>query len=143
MPQSTMVAEFWNQRELFRAWVGEAKAKLGATNNAVVAEYLGIASGSLYKYLSNSATHKPSADVLKKLGDLIGRDYRLLLDTPAAKPDWLDGGWSEIPERDRVIAQAMFADITADDLTEEEKDELYAAWKEAVARARRYKGMNK
>jgi transcriptional regulator with XRE-family HTH domain len=139
-----MAAEFWNQRELFRAWVGEAKAKLGASSNAAVAEYLGIAPGSLYKYLSSSATHKPSAEVLKKLGDLIGRDYRLLLDTPAAKPEWLDGGrWGEVAERDRMIAQAMFADITADDLTEQEKDELYAAWKEAVARARRYKEMNK
>jgi len=139
-----MAKDFWGQREAFREWVAEARTKLDAPSNAAVSKYLGIAPTSLYKYLSPNETHKPGADVLKKLGDLIGRDYRLLLDSPAAQPAWLgDEQWQGATERDRMIASAMFADIRAEDLTEQDKEELYAAWKEALARARRYKEMNK
>jgi len=139
-----MAKDFWGQREAFREWVALAKAKLNAPTNAAVSEYLGIAPTSLYKYLSPNGTHKPGAEVLKKLGDLIGRDYRLLLDGPTTQPAWLDEDqWHGASEKDRMIASAMFADIRAEDLTEEDKDELYKAWREALARARRYKEMNK
>ena len=133
-----MAADFWKQRGIFRGWVEEAKQKLGAPSNAAVSERLGLTPSTLYKYLSASATHKPSPEALKKLGDLIGRDYRLLMDGPEHGPGWLDGGeWSELSERDRFIARTMFQDLTADQLTEAEKDELFRAYKEAKERIMR------
>ncbi|MCL1893948.1 MAG: hypothetical protein FWG02_06925 [Holophagaceae bacterium] len=133
-----MAGDFWNHRELFREWVAEAKTKLGTTNSAVVSEYLGLAPTTLYKYLSKNATHKPSTDVLKRLGDFLGRDYRLLMDVPDRCPDGLEEDkWAEATERDKLIARAMFADITADQLTESEKDEIFRAYKEAKDRVLR------
>lgn len=133
-----MVEDIWIQREKFREWVAEARDMLGVSNNAVVADYLGIVPASLYKYLSRSATHKPSNEVMKRLGDMIGRDYRLLLDGPEQRPDWAEEGeWSEASERDRLIARAMFQDLTADQLTEAEKDEIYRAYREAKERVLR------
>jgi hypothetical protein len=139
-----MPTDFWMQRDIFREWVAEAKAKLGAASNAAVAECLGIVPASLYKYLSNSSTHKPGPDVLKKLGDLIGRDYRLLLSVPEQPPEWLEAGeWSDATERDKLIARAMYQDLTADQLTEAEKDEIYRAYKEAKERVMRLRSAYK
>ena len=137
-----MPIDFWGQRETFRAWVAEARYKLKINSNGAVAKHLGLAASSLYKYLSPNMTHKPSTEVLKKLGDMIGRDYRLLLDAPGSMPEWQDSSaWQGATQRDRFMAAAMFADITAEDLSDEEKDELFSAWKEAVARWRRHKAM--
>lgn len=133
-----MIPDLWPKRGLFREWVAEAKAKLGATNNAEVAPIMGIAPTSLNKYLGRSETHKPSDEALKKLGDFLGRDYRVLLDDPEHAPPGVDPKrWAELTEKKRVLMSAMLEDLLA--IPEGEEDAYFALWKQgqAIGRARR------
>ena len=92
------------KRVLFREWVAEARAKLGAKNNASVAPIMGYTPSSLNKFLGKSPTHRPSSDKLKMLGDFIGRDYRLLIDDPESAPESISKSiWEESSESDRRL----------------------------------------
>ena len=100
------------KRGMFREWVAEAKAKLGATNNAAVAPLLGIAPTSLNKYLGKSPTHKPSPEALKLLGDFLGRDYRVLLDDPIAAPSGIaEERWADADEDTQILLSALFEEL--------------------------------
>jgi transcriptional regulator with XRE-family HTH domain len=133
--------DVWPQREKFKAYV-KAYQKSTGKSQRDVAEALDVARSSL-RFWMYQQKRKPSLDILTRAAKLFNCSVTEFVDDPAglAKvPGVEQEAWSELSERDRVIASAMFADITADDLSEQDKDLLYAAWKEEVAKLRRYKG---
>lgn len=131
IPMPTNYEDIYPKRSLFREWVADAKAKLGATNNAAVAPIMDYSPSTLNKMLGKSPTHKPSSEALKLLGDFLDRDYRLLLDGPGAAPPGIsDEAWAEASKKDRVIANAMIEDLKS--IPEEEKEAYYNLWKQGV-----------
>jgi hypothetical protein len=125
------MSDIWEKRGVFKEWVAEAKAKLGATNNADVAPILGLTPSSLNKYLGKSDTHKPSAEALKLLGDFLGKDYRLLLEGPGAAPPGIsEEDWLKVTDRTRVLASAMFEDLKS--FPPEEQEAYYQLWLQGV-----------
>lgn len=127
-----MEQEFWEKRGLLREWVQELKTRNEWTI-AQVAKAMGLAPLSLKKYLSKSATHKPGPDALRALGNLLGRDYRVLLDEPGVAPAGIsEEVWSEASELDRVLASAMLEDLKLM-TTKEEKEAHYQLWKQGIA----------
>jgi phage repressor protein C with HTH and peptisase S24 domain len=87
-----MVEDFWKNRELFRQWVEDAKVKARVTTLQEVSIAIGAGRTTLVKYVqtNESQLHKPGIELLKKLGDFLERDYRLLLDQPENQVPWLD-----------------------------------------------------
>jgi len=131
----------WPQREKFKALVKAYQKSTGKTQEEVAAE-LDVARSSL-RFWMYQQKRKPSFDILKRAAKLFGCSVTEFVDDPAggAKvPGVGREAWAELSERDRVITSAMFADITAEDLSEQDKDLLYAAWKEEVAKLKKYKG---
>ena len=125
---------------LFRAWVSDAKAKMGATNNGDVAQVMGIAPTSLKKYLSNANPKRPGRTALKALGDFLSRDYRELMEDPqSGAPDGVDAGaWSAADEETRVFATTMFH--LTKDFTPEQRQALLAMVKAGRAMGAKRKG---
>ena len=110
MPENgRMASDFWSKRGLFVDWVHEAKARLGGTN-ADVAELMDLAPQSLKKYLSPNGTHKPGDDALRRLGDFLGYDYRMLLDDPGTAPPGIDPKyWEDADEDTKIFNKTMFS----------------------------------
>ncbi|HLP31643.1 MAG TPA: hypothetical protein VK150_09795, partial [Geothrix sp.] len=81
------MAETWTKKDLFCQWLDEAMPILGVTSRMAVAPYIGLGPNSIKKYTAPSnTTHKPGDAACKKLGDILGRDYRVLLDDPGVAP---------------------------------------------------------
>lgn len=132
--------DVWPQREKFKGMV-KAHQKATGKSQEEVADSMGVARSSL-RFWMYQRKRRPSFEVLKAAASVLGCSVTEFVDDPGRRAvPGVDGdAWAGATERDRVIAQAMFHDITAYDLTEEDKDMLYAAWKEEVAKFRRYKG---
>jgi len=132
--------DVWPQREKFKAFVKAYQKNTGKSQEEV-AGALDVARSSLRFWLYQKK-RKPSFDILKRAAKLFGCSVTEFVDDPAGAakvPGVEQNAWAVLSERDRVIASAMFADITADDLSEQDKDLLYEAWKEEVAKFKKYK----
>ena len=125
--------DIWPQRQKFKSALEEYQAKTGK-KQAEVAEDLNMSLHGLRQVLYQKG-RRCSFETAQKASALFGVSVTEFLDDPGAPPPGVGHEkWAAISERDRVIASAMFADITADQLTEAEKDELYRAYKEAKER---------
>jgi transcriptional regulator with XRE-family HTH domain len=132
--------DIWPQRENFRARLKAYQEKTGKSQMEAAAD-LQVARSSLRFWLYQ-LKRKPSFEVLRRAAKLFGCSVTEFVDDPAGAakvPGVSQDAWAALPERDKVIASAMFADITAEDLTEEDKDMLFGAWKEEVSKLKRYK----
>jgi hypothetical protein len=125
--------DIWPQRENFKRALEKYQVKTGK-KQAEVAEDLNMSLHGLRQILYQKG-RRCSFETAQRASALFGASVTEFLDDPGAPPPGVDQEkWAVISERDRVIASAMFADITADQLTEAEKDELYRAYKEAKER---------
>jgi len=133
--------DIWPQRDKFKEMV-KAHIKATGQNQEQFADALGVARSSL-RFWMYQRKRRPSFEVLKNAAAVLGCSVTEFVDDPgrAQVPGVGQETWAGASERDRLISQAMFADISADDLSEEDKDMLYAAWKEEVAKFRKYKGL--
>lgn len=138
----------WPQQETFCNRVKEfAKEKglvtpRGSLMLEPLAALFDVSPPTLKQFLQNKLRPRPHYDTLSHIAGVIGSRVTEFMDDPGEAPPGVPlDKWADASERDRVINSAMFSDITADDLSEEEKDELYRAWKETVERVRRLKGM--
>ncbi|MDR2697139.1 MAG: helix-turn-helix domain-containing protein [Holophagales bacterium] len=123
----------WPQRENFKRALEKYQAKTGK-KQAEVAEDLNMSLHGLRQILYQKG-RRCSFETAQRASALFGVSVTEFMDDPGAPPYGMDQEkWAAIRERDRVIASAMFSDITADQLTEAEKDELYRAYKEAKER---------
>jgi len=102
--------DIYGKRSLFCEWVADAKAQLGAKSLEPVAKVMGLSLSTLYKYQGESLTHKPSDEALRKLGDYLGRDYRILMDDPESAPPGIDlRSWNEADEDTKIFNKTMFS----------------------------------
>jgi transcriptional regulator with XRE-family HTH domain len=131
----------WLRVENFKKRLREYQDRTGKTQSQA-ADDLGTTYGTLRFWLSG--TRPPKNANLQRAVAVFGHGCSIteFVDdpgesTPGVKPE----KWVDASERDRVINSMMFADITAADLSDEEKDELYRAWKETYDRLRRLKAM--
>jgi transcriptional regulator with XRE-family HTH domain len=131
--------DMWPQRDRFKEIVRGYQKATGLSQEEV-ADAMGVARSSL-RFWMYQRRRRPSFDVLKSAAAVLGCSVMEFVDDPgqARVPGVERDAWAGSSERDRVIAQAMFSDITSEDLTEEDKDMLYAAWREEVAKFRKYK----
>jgi transcriptional regulator with XRE-family HTH domain len=131
--------DIWPQRDRFKEMV-KAHQKATGRSQEQVADAMGVARSSL-RFWMYQRKRRPSFDVLKGAAAVLGCSVMEFVDDPGRTqvPGVEQGAWAGASERDRVIAQAMFSDITSEDLSEEDKDMLYAAWREEVAKFRKYK----
>ena len=132
--------DVWPQREKFKAMVKAYQNGTGKSQEQV-AEELDVARSSLRFWLYQKK-RKPSLEILQRSAKLFGCSVTEFVDDPAAGPrvPGVDQvAWLDLTERERVIAGSMFDDITAGDLTEEDKDMLYAAWKAELEKFRKYR----
>jgi len=131
--------DMWPQREKFKETV-KAFQKATGLSQEEVADAMGVARSSL-RFWMYQRRRRPSFEVLKAAAGALGCSVMEFVDDPGgpAPPGVDQAAWTGASERDRVIAQSMFSDITSEDLSEEDKDLLYAAWKEEIAKFRKYK----
>jgi len=102
--------DIYKKRALFCEWVADTKAQMGVKSLGPVAEMMGLALSTLYKYQGESLTHKPSDEAMRKLGDYLGRDYRLLMDDPGSAPPGIDPkAWDEADEDTKTFNNTMFS----------------------------------
>lgn len=131
----------WPQQETFCEYVTRFGQKNGFVNSrgslniTDLADTFGIAASTLKQFLQNKKRLRPHYDTLSDIAAIVGCSVTEFMDDPGTSPTGthLDQ-WIEASERDRMIASAMFHDITADELSEDEKNELYLAYKEARER---------
>jgi transcriptional regulator with XRE-family HTH domain len=131
--------DVWPQRDRFKEMV-KAHQRATGQSQEQVADAMGVARSSL-RFWMYQRKRRPSFEVLKAAAAALGCSVMEFVDDPggAKVPGVEQDAWAGATERDRVIAHAMFSDITSDDLSEEDKDLLYAAWREEVAKFRKYK----
>lgn len=126
----------WPQRERFKSLVLAYRHE-HQIDRATMASMLNIKESHLHGLLYDKRV-RPSLEVVQRAAEVFEVSITELVDDPGQAPPGVESNqWINISERDRVIASAMFSDITAKDLSEQEKDELYLAWRETVDRVRR------
>lgn len=109
------MVECWSlaKRAMFIDWLDEAKKVLGVTNRGDVATFIGLAANSVKKYtvMAVDNKHRPGVDKLKALGDILNRDYRVLLDEPDTAPLGVSQQvWHQADQDARSFAIAMFTE---------------------------------
>ena len=108
--ENVPMKDIYRKRSLFCEWVADAKAQMGAKSLGPVAEIMGLSLSTLYKYQGESLTHKPSDEAMRKLGDYLGRDYRVLMDDPGTAPPGIDTkAWDETDEDTKIFNKTMFS----------------------------------
>jgi hypothetical protein len=74
---------------------------------------------------------RPRLDTLRNIAAEIGCRAADFFDNPSDSPPNLQDHWSSLSESERAIASSLLADISAGDLSLEEKEALYGIFKEA------------
>lgn len=109
-----MAEKIWEKRPWFLQWVEDAREQLKAAGSkgtyAEVADLMELAPNSMKKYTSEEWTGaKPGPDALRKLGDYLGRDYRILFDGPDTPPVGIDpAAWALASETRKLFTITMF-----------------------------------
>jgi hypothetical protein len=109
-----MIEKEWQKRPWFLQWVEDARVLLKASGGkgtyAEVALIMGLAPNSMKKYTAEEWTGaRPGPEALRKLGDFLGRDYRILIDGPDTPPVGIDPvAWAMASEARKLFAITMF-----------------------------------
>ena len=119
----------WPLRANFVKRLEQYRERTGATI-AEVAKLLGVSESSVYSYCSRE-TSQPSENTKKAAAKLFGCPITEFIDDPGSPPPGIDPErWAEASERSRVLASAMFEDLTK--FPEEEQEEYYKLWQQGV-----------
>ena len=122
--------DVWPQRAKFRDRLKAYQDSTGKTQAETSAD-LGVELGSLRFWLYQKK-RKPSFDTLQKAAALFRCSITDFIDDPGTPQAGIDQmAWSEVSERTRVLASAMFQDLLG--LPEEEQEAYYQLWKQGVA----------
>ena len=133
--------EVWPQQEVFCDRVKRfAKenghtTKRGAVQTDAVADLFNLSEGSLRQFLYFKRQRRPSHKTLVHIAGVLGCSVLEFLDDPGQAPPGLDPArWAGLTERERTLAAEMLADMTGQEMTAREKEELFSAHKDMVAR---------
>jgi len=128
-----MALDMWPQRSELKALVKAYRTEHDISRKNM-ADRLGIAESQLHNLMYDKRV-RPSLDFVQRAAELFNVSITALIDDPGSTPiPGTEARWSEVSERDRLMAAAMFSDLTADNLSESEKDEIFRAYKEAKER---------
>lgn len=118
----------WAQVETFRAHLKRYQEVTKKTQ-AQVADDLGTTYGTLRFWLSG--TRPPKVENMKKAATLFGCRVTDFIDDPMEVPPGIDPEkWTQVSEKSRVLASAMFEDLVS--IPEAEQDAYYELWKKGV-----------
>ena len=137
----------WPQQEVFITRVKQfcklnnLTTPRGAVNWEAAAGVFNLSEVTLRQYMQYKARSRPRIDILTNIATVIGCSVVDFLDDPGDAPPGMQGRWADLSERERALASEMFADIAAEDLTLDEKEELFTAYREARARIFRMRNM--
>jgi transcriptional regulator with XRE-family HTH domain len=133
--------EKWPQQEVFCERVKQFALKNGYTTPRgavrldIVADMFNLQEQSLRQFLQHKLQKRPRYSTLAYISGILGCSVTDFLDDPGDPPSGVPSDrWTEMSERERVIASVMLADMTAADLTLPEKEELFGAFKDLKAR---------
>jgi transcriptional regulator with XRE-family HTH domain len=133
--------KWWPQQGVFAERVKEfckrngLLTKRGAVQMGVVADMFHLNEDVLRKCLQDSTRKRPHLNTLAHIAKLLGCSVLEFLDAPTDPPPTISHArWAEMDEGERAIVISLIAEISADDLTLVEKDELLRSFREAKER---------
>jgi len=107
----------------------------GAVNLDATADIFNVTNDTLRQFLQNRSRKRPHIDTLTHVANVVGCNVTEFLDAPSDPPPGISNEhWAELSERERVIATEVLMDMTTEELTMQEKEELFGAYKDLKAR---------
>jgi len=107
----------------------------GAVKWDVVADIFGLDNETLRQFMQNSSRPRPHIDTLTHIANVVGCSVTEFIGAPSDPPPGISKEhWADLSERERVIATEVLMDMTTEDLTMQEKEELFGAYRDLKAR---------
>lgn len=122
----------WKKHSIYLDWVEEVKSKLGLTETADVGPLIGLTPGSMHRYKFQSAA-RPGINALKALGDLVGKDYRLLLEDPDIPTGFSEIEWQNLEKTKVDVLKALASELTP--IPPEQQDLIASIFLRAIREA--------
>ena len=122
----------WTKHGLYLQWVEEVKQKLGLDRDRHVGPLIGLGVPSMEKTLAPSG-YRPGLNALKALGDLVGKDYRLLLEDPAIPPGFSEIEWQNLEKTKVDVLKALASELTP--IPPEQQDLIASIFLRAIREA--------
>ena len=127
-----MTVDKWPQRKKLKQLFKDYKKEHGLSKeegDKAMSTLLGVTEDSLNSLLYDKRL-RPSLPTIQKMSRVFHVSVSELMDDPGGEP--LPGvdaeQWANVDEVDRLMARAVFADVTGDELTRAQKDALYKAY---------------
>jgi transcriptional regulator with XRE-family HTH domain len=138
----------WPQQEVFCQKVKQFCERNGLTTTRgaikldIASDLFNLSEITLKQFLQYKSRSRPHYDTLSFIAGVIGCSVTEFMDDPGDPPPGTgQEKWSEMTERERVIASTMITDIVSKDMSASEKEELFGAYQEMRARILRLKEM--
>jgi hypothetical protein len=104
----------------------------GAVRLDETAKVFQLSPVTLQQFIYHKGRGRPHLDTLSRIAGIVGCSLADLAGGPGGPPFGADHeGWARVPANDRLFASTVAEDVLADELTGEEKAELFEAYKEA------------
>jgi len=98
----------------------------------ITADLFNLSEDTLRQFLQDTSRKRPHINTLTHIASVLGCSVVEFLDAPTNPPPGLPlERWTELSERERVLASSLLADITSDDLSVAEKEALYSIFQTA------------
>ena len=107
----------------------------GAINLDATADLFNLTNDTLRQFLQNKSRKRPHIDTLTHIANIVGCSVTEFIGAPSDPPPGISKEhWADLSERERVIATEVLMDMTTEDLTIQEKEELFGAYRDLKAR---------
>jgi transcriptional regulator with XRE-family HTH domain len=140
--------EKWPQQEVFCEKVKDFCRKhgyltsRGAVRLSDVSKLFQVSEETLRQLLHYKSKGRPSYDRLAHIARVTGSSLTAFTGAAGDSPPGVaQDEWNDLSDRERGFASEVLKDVLSDEMTADEKDELYAAYREARERLLRLKRM--
>ena len=107
----------------------------GAVKLDETAKIFGLSPVTLQQFIYHKTRNRPHFDTLSRIARIIGCNVTDLVGGSSDPPPWVALlQWEKLPERERLFATGVFDDVLADELTSEEKAELFEVYQDTKDR---------
>jgi hypothetical protein len=107
----------------------------GAVKVDILSDMVDLNEDSLRQILQDTTRTRPHINTLSQVAKVLECSVTEFIDAPSHPPPGMSQEqWAELSEHERVLLVATLADLTSDDLSAAEKEELYQAFHEAKLR---------
>jgi len=122
----------WSKYDIYLQWVKEVMNNLDLATLQDVGPLIGLGIESMRKTVSPSG-YRPGINALKALGDLVGKDYRLLLEDPAIPPGFSEIEWQNLEKTKVDVLKALASELTP--IPPEQQDLIASIFLRAIREA--------